>query len=227
VQSYGKKSHVVAEFRLFVDSAQTDEVEELLVDGLIHGVTTNPTILERANLSPREMPRLYSLWEQQGAQEIFFQSWGDDIETLMQHAREILALGPRVVVKIPATFVGFAAASKLVADGAPVLMTAVYNPAQAVAAASIGARYIAPYLGRLNDSGIDGVSLIAKMQSLISGTGTNVLAASVRSPSDIVDLASEGVTLFTAAPAVLRQAFQDTVSDSSAHEFDAAVLRTL
>ena len=213
--------------RFYADSADVDAVAELLASGLVHGVTTNPTILERAGRSVGDLADLYGRWEAEGAQEIFFQSWGTTVEELIEHANEILALGSLAVVKVPATRVGFAAASALVHRGARVLLTAVYSDAQALAAAAIGVRYIAPYLGRLNDAGRDGLAEIGRMQALVAGTGTDVLAASLRRPADIVDLALLGVPCFTAAPAVLFAALQDDVSDRSAAEFDAAVARGL
>jgi transaldolase len=213
--------------RFYADSADVDAVAELLATGLVHGVTTNPTILERAGRSVADVAGLYARWESEGAQEIFFQSWGSTVEELLAHADEILALGSLAVVKVPATRVGFTAASALVSRGARVLLTAVYSDAQALAAATIGVRYIAPYLGRLNDAGRNGLAEIGRMQALVAGTGTDVLAASLRSPSDIVDLALLGVPYFTAAPAVLLAALQDDVSDRSAAEFEAAVARGL
>jgi transaldolase len=211
--------------RFYADSADVVAVSELLGSGLVHGVTTNPTILERGGRAVGDMAELYTRWESEGAREIFFQSWGTTREELLSHADDILALGSLAVVKVPATRAGFAAASALVRRGARVLLTAVYSDAQALAAATIGVRYIAPYLGRLNDAGRDGFAEIGRMQALVSGSGTDVLAASLRSPADIVDLRLLGVPYFTAAPPVLLAALQDDVSDRSAAEFEAAVAR--
>ncbi|GAA3877338.1 fructose-6-phosphate aldolase [Leifsonia kafniensis] len=215
------------EIRFYADSAVLTEVGELLADGLVHGVTTNPTILERAERGVRDIPALYARWEGEGAEEIFFQAWGESKTEMLRNAHSILTLGSRAVVKVPATRIGFAAASTLVAEGASVLVTAVYSQAQALAAASMGVRYVAPYLGRLKDAGRDGVAEIAAMQQLIAGTGTEVLAASLRTPADIIDLAAAGVSYFTAAPAVILAALQSDVSDRSAEEFEAAVRRGL
>ena len=213
--------------RFYADSADVEAVSELLSAGLVHGVTTNPTILERGGRSVTEIPDLYARWESEGAKEIFFQTWGASTDELLTHADGILSLGDLAVVKVPATRIGFAAASALVERGASVLITAVYSPAQALAAATIGVRYIAPYLGRLNDAGKDGAAEIGRMQELVAGSGTDVLAASLRSPSDLVDLALRGVPYFTAAPQVLLAALQHDISDSSAAEFEAAVARGL
>lgn len=211
--------------RLYVDSADVDRVSRLLSAGVVHGVTTNPTILERGGRTAAEIPDLYARWEAEGANEIFFQTWGGDTSSFLRNADSICALGDRVVVKVPATAAGFAAASALVRGGATVLVTAVYSVAQALACASIGVRYIAPYLGRMRDAGIDGDAVIARMQEVCVGSGANVLAASLRSADDITGLRLAGVPYFTAAPDVLDQVLFNEVSDSSAVEFDAAMVR--
>ncbi|WP_336500206.1 transaldolase family protein [Microbacterium paraoxydans] len=211
--------------RLYVDSADTDRVSRLLSAGVVHGVTTNPTILERGGRTAGEIPDLYARWVDEGAREVFFQTWGGDTESFLRNAEGIRALGDRVAVKVPATAAGFAAASALVREGATVLVTAVYSVAQALACASIGAQYIAPYLGRMRDAGMDGDALIARMQEMCAGSASNVLAASLRTADDITGLRAAGVPYFTAAPDVLDQMLFHEVSDSSAAEFDAAMER--
>lgn len=211
--------------RLYVDSADVDRVSRLLTAGVVYGVTTNPTILERGGRSASEIPDLYARWVSEGAREVFFQTWGGDTASFLRNAEGIRALGDRVAVKVPATAAGFAAASALVRDGATVLVTAVYSVAQALACASIGAQYIAPYLGRMRDAGLDGDGVIARMQEVCAGSGSNVLAASLRSADDITGLRLAGVPYFTAAPDVIEQALFHEVSDSSAAEFDAAMVR--
>lgn len=211
--------------RLYVDSADVDRVGALLSAGVVHGVTTNPTILERSGRTAAEIPALYERWVGEGAGEVFFQTWGADAASFRRNAEGILALGDRVAVKVPATAEGFAAASALVRDGASVLVTAVYSVAQALACASIGVRYIAPYLGRLRDAGMDGDALITRMQAVCAGSGTDVLAASLRSPDDIVGLREAGVPYFTAAPDVIERLLFHEVSDGSAAEFEAAMVR--
>lgn len=211
--------------RLYVDSADVERVGALLASGVVRGVTTNPTILERGGRTAAEIPELYTRWVAEGAQEVFFQTWGGDAASFLRNAETIRALGDRVAVKVPATAAGFAAASALVRDGATVLVTAVYSVAQALAAASIGAQYIAPYLGRLRDAGLDGDTLITRMQAVCVDSDTNVLAASLRSADDIVALREAGVPYFTAAPDVIEQMLFHPVSDSSAAEFDAAMVR--
>lgn len=211
--------------RLYVDHANVDTVSRFLRCGIVHGVTTNPSILERGERRADEIPELYRRWEAEGARELFFQTWGSDTASLLRNAEGIRALGDLAVVKVPATREGFAAAATLVSDGASVLVTAVYSVAQALMAASLGVRYIAPYLGRLNDAGFDGEALIAQMQMVCEGSQTDVLAASLRAPSDITALRLLGISYFTAAPEVIEAMLAHELSDRSAGEFEAAMAR--
>jgi len=205
---------------LYADSADREAVGGLLGDRLIHGVTTNPTILRREGLDADAAADLYREWTGRGAAEVFFQASGADAAAMEASALRIAGLGNGAVVKVPATAVGFPVAARLAADGVPVLVTAVYSSAQAVTAAAIGVRYIAPYLGRLDDAGVDGLSLVREMVGLLAGTQTHPLVASVRSPERIVELVASGVRHVTAAPAVLRAALLHDASDAAAAVFE-------
>lgn len=208
--------------RLFVDSADAAALEPLLHGSLVHGVTTNPTILDRAGRTAAEIPALYAQWEHLGAREIFVQAWGEDAAATERRAREILELGERAVVKIVATSEGFPLAARLAREGAPVLLTGVYTVAQALAAASCSIRYIAPYLGRMREAGLGDVEEIARMQAVAGESGTEVLAASLRTPQDITDLAERGITAFTASPEVLAALLASEATDRAARDFGAA-----
>jgi transaldolase len=207
-------------YTLYADSADTSMTDPLLQQHLIAGVTTNPTILRRARKTVADLSELHAHWTELGAKEVFFQAWGATEDELLAHGREIAALGTNIVIKLPATPSGFSAAGKLIAEGETVLMTAVYSAAQAITSNAIGARYIAPYLGRLYDSGENGLEIIARMQQLLHGSDTEILAASLRSPQMIVELAQCGVRRFTAAPSVLTAALHDNTSDSAAEVFE-------
>lgn len=211
--------------RLYVDSADVNEVSPLLAAGVVRGVTTNPTILARGGRAAVDIPELYDRWVSEGADEVFFQTWGGDTDAYLRNASGLASLGEKVAVKVPATPAGFAAASVLVKQGTSVLVTAVYSVAQALSCAAMGVRYIAPYLGRMRDAGMPADALIADMQAACAGSDTNVLAASLRSADDVVSLRLAGVPFFTAAPAVIREMLWHEVSESSAAEFDSEMLR--
>jgi transaldolase len=131
-------------------------------------------------------------------------------------------------VKVPASRAGAAACARLAAHDAPTLLTAVYAPGQVLVAAAAGATYIAPYLGRLNDAGRDGIAEVVTMQQVLTATGsaTKVLLASIRSVSDMVTLAQHGIDCFTMAPAVAHDFFTDPTTAAAADTFEEAVRQT-
>lgn len=209
--------------RCFVDSADDAAVGALLRERLVHGVTTNPTILAAAGLEWSALPRTVRGWIELGASEVFLQTWGSDRAAMLEHAEALRAIAPEVAIKVPATEVGFGVAATLVERGETVLLTAVYEAPQALVAASIGVRYIAPYVGRLDDAGRDGLQEVATMAELLRGSGTEILAASVRSPQVMVALAKRGVTACTARPELLRAALASADADAAARGFEAAM----
>ncbi|WP_291050148.1 transaldolase family protein [Herbiconiux sp.] len=206
--------------KLYADSADTAQVIPLLEDGLIRGVTTNPSILARDGLSRADLPRLYDEFSAAGAQEIFFQATGGSRAELRDDAEAIAAFGHRMVVKVPATPDGFRVARELVQHEVRVLLTAVYSLAQATFAASLGVDYIAPYFGRLVDSGEDGLAKVSNMTRVLAPTRTRVLVASVRSPNAAATLALNGVSHLTADVPVLLAMMIDPVTEQSAAEFE-------
>lgn len=203
--------------RLHADSADVAAISPLLHDHLIAGVTTNPTLLARSGRSFDDIEELADRWHGEGASELFFQAVGRTTDELLATGRHIAELG--AVVKVPATREGFAAAATLAAGGVPTLVTAVYSVAQAVVAGAIGATYIAPYLGRMGDQGIDGFALIDQMRLALEQTPCRILVASVRTPQDIERLVCAGITDITAAPAVISACVQHDVSDASSAQF--------
>ena len=132
------------------------------------------------------------------------------------------------MVKLVASRAGTAACARLSAAGVPTLLTAVYDPGQAIVAASAGATYIAPYLGRLADAGRDAIGDVVAMHELLRATGseTRVLLASIRDVDSMVTLARRGVSHFTMAPAVAEAFFTDELTAAAAQAFEDAVVAT-
>lgn len=206
--------------KLYADSADIASVAPLLEDRLVHGVTNNPSILARDGFTSDDLPILYREFEAAGADEIFMQATGGDQISMLESALRIADFGPRIVVKVPATSIGFRVATRLIARDVPVLLTAVYSVAQATVAASIGAEYVAPYFGRLLDSGEDAVAKVANMNAVLASTDTRVLVASIRSPNAASTLALQGVQHITADVPVILAMMHDPVTDASAAEFE-------
>jgi transaldolase len=211
--------------RLYLDTADRGAAERLLATGLFAGVTTNPTILRRASRTVADIPGIYRWAVEGGAREVFFQAWGQDTTTLRTRGHELRSLGDRVVVKLVASRVGAAACAALAADGVPTLLTAVYNPAQAVVAAAAGATYLAPYLGKLDDAGRDALGAVTAMRELLAATGspTKILLASIRNVESVVELARHGVDRFTMAPTVAEQLFVEELTAQADKVFEDAV----
>ena len=210
--------------RFYLDSAERETVEPWLRTGLVAGVTTNPTLLQTAGVRNDGLADLVAWATAAGAGTVFVQSWGGDAAELERRGRELAALGEAVVVKVPATAEGLTATARLAADGIRVLVTAVYSATQVLPAIAAGAAFLAPYLGRMNDAGRDGVGEIAAMQRVIAASGSplRVLVASLRSPSDALGLAQAGVRDFTTAPAVFARFFDDDLTAAAVATFEAA-----
>ncbi|WP_166404706.1 transaldolase family protein [Labedella endophytica] len=206
--------------KIYADSARLDVVLPLLERGLLAGVTTNPTILHRDGFASADRAMLHTRFAEAGAQEIFLQAVGSDEASMRADAEALAALGPDVVVKVPATSVGFPVGAALAAQGTPVLVTAVYSVGQAAVAASIGAAYIAPYLGRLADSVPDPLDLVGRMDAALDGSGTRTLLASVRSVEAAERAVTAGIRHLTADVPVIVGLMSHDVSDASAAEFE-------
>lgn len=214
--------------RLYLDTADRGAAESLLATGLFAGVTTNPTILKRASKGVGDLREIYRWATAAGAREVFLQAWGEDPATLIERGQRLRDLGREVVIKFVATRAGSTACAALAARGIPTLLTAIYDPGQAIVAAAAGATYIAPYLGRLNDAGRQGIAEVVAMHEVLVATGstTKVLLASIRSVPDMVALARHGVDCFTMAPEVAEQFFTDPTTAEAARTFEDAVRET-
>ena len=214
--------------RLFLDSADPAAWARLLPLGFLHGVTTNPLLLERAG-QPCTLANLEQLARtaaRLGAREIHLQTWGEDAAQLTERGRRLAALdcGPAVAVKVPATAAGFVCARRLIDAGATVTMTAVYAEGQVLAAAALGAAYAAPYLGRLDDAGRDGRASLVRMQALAAATPLRLLAASLRAADRVVDLAAAGLDTFTFGPDVADALIAEPLTTAAAADFLRAAL---
>jgi len=215
--------------RLFLDTADTNEWDALLPRGMFYGVTTNPTLLERAN-EPCTVENLHKLASKalQYTDEFMCQSWGATADDLFQTGMAISEYDrERVVIKVPVTATGAEAASKLTKAGVRICFTACYNKKQALIAASSGVEYIAPYLGRITDNGKDGYDECRQMQNIVDGlgSGTRILVASLRDADTIAKLAMEGLDTFTFNPDVAREIFDEPLTDNAAEEFEEAAAR--
>ena len=217
--------------RLFLDTAVKSEWESLLPLGIFHGITTNPTLLERAGLECT-ISAVQTLAKEAlsmvGCDEFMCQTWGRTATETYNVGMQLSEIDrEKIVVKVPVTMEGTAAASKLIQSGVRVCLTACYNSDQAIVAAGLGAEYIAPYLGRMTDSGKDGIEECKRMQDIVHGmnSSTRIFVASIRDTKSLGDLMSHGMESFTFSPDIARELFSETLTITAAAEFEAAAKR--
>lgn len=211
---------------LFLDTAEIAAWDDWLSKGLFYGVTTNPTLLERADIpcTLEQLKRLAVAAFERGAQEVHLQTWGTDVGALVRRGHAIAAIDSRVVVKVPITVTGTEAAAQLLQQGIRVTLTGVYAVHQALIAAALKADYAAPYLGRMTDLGQDGRQEIMTMQAGLNGvnSATKLLVASIRSIDDMTVLAQQSLDTFTISPAIAAQLFQVEATIKAADVFEKA-----
>jgi transaldolase len=215
-----------SQLRFYLDSADVSQWQAWLPSGLFYGVTSNPLLLEKAQ-QPCNLANLKNLANQafdQGMQEVQIQTWGKSVAELRERGEAIAAIDPRVIVKVPTTQQGTTAASQLIAQGIPVTLTALYAVHQALIGAALGAHYVAPYLGRINDLGQNGRETLSTMQRALDGveSQTRILAASIRTIGDIPFLASRGLNTFTFSTAIAEAFFQVDATAQATQDFERA-----
>ena len=209
---------------LYVDSAEREVAEPLLRQGVFAGLTTNPALLKRAGLRWADLSALVDWALVAGARSVFLQTSGQTSSELVDRGAALHAVAPEVVVKVPATGPGIEAACSLAGAKVPVLVTAVYARYQAVGALAAGAQFLAPYLGRMDDAGLDGLDEIRAMQRAVEATRstTRILAASVRTPTQVLQLAEAGVCDVTLSPAAWDAFFANDLTKAAVAAFDEA-----
>jgi transaldolase len=218
--------------QLLLDTADPEVWRTWLPSGLFRGVTTNPTLLHRAG-QPCSLVGLRGLAREAfslGAQEIHLQTWGADVEAATACGLGLAAIDPaRVLVKVPLTREGAETARRLIEAGVPVTFTACYAAPQVLIAAALGARYVAPYLGRISDSGRDGHAELEAMQRCLDGLGssTRLLVASLRQPDDLARLAAAGMGTFTLSGALAAALFACEATRDAAAQFERDALASL
>jgi TalC/MipB family fructose-6-phosphate aldolase len=210
---------------LYVDSADRSALEPLLETGLFAGIATNPTLLARAGLDQDGLASFYAWAVERGAGTVFMQTLGSTPGDVVDSGRRLREIGEGVVVKVPATRAGLTAARMLADEGVPVLLTAVYHPTQALLAVAAGAHFIAPYVGRMNDNGRDGVGSAGLIHRISAEAGVRVLVASLRSVDDVAALAGAGVPDFALNPELAALMLADELTDRAAAEFEAVAGR--
>lgn len=204
--------------KLFIDTANIDEIIEANNMGVIAGVTTNPTLVAREGKDFWEtIKTIASIVDGPISGEVT----RDDAEGMIEEGREIAKVHPNMVVKIPMTGEGMKATKVLSKEGIKTNVTLVFTAGQALLAANAGATYVSPFLGRLDDIATDGMELIEKIVSIfkIHGIKTEIIAASIRSPLHVVDAAQAGAHISTVPYKVIMQLLNHPLTDSGIDRF--------
>lgn len=205
--------------RIFIDSANVDEITEAFHTGLIDGVTTNPTLIKKSNREPTSVYRdLVGL----GVTDISMEVMGSENEMI----EEALALNEEfdkyATIKLPMTTEGLKVCRYLSSFGIRTNVTLIFNAAQALLAAKSGATYVSPFVGRIDDQGYAGLEVVRSIAGLYGQTGqtTQVLAASIRTPHRAVRSFYNGASIVTIPPRVFHKMYDHVLTDVGLQIFE-------
>ncbi len=207
--------------KIFLDTAVRDEIREMVQIGLVDGVTTNPSLLKVANAPYRDVIReICEMVPGPVSAEVVSEDWNG----MVSEGRELAGIAGNVVVKIPMTPDGMRAVSILKGEGIASNVTLIFSANQALLAAKAGARYVSPFVGRLDDIGHDGMEVVEEILEVYSGYEfeTEVIVASVRHPLHVTQAALLGADIATVPTKILKAMFKHPLTDAGIEKFLAA-----
>ena len=191
--------------KIFLDSANIEDIKKAYDMGAISGVTTNPSIISRENRKFDDI--LADVTKIMVDGPVFAEVLSLDAEGMIKEGRALAKKSKNIVVKIPMIPEGLKAVKTLAGEGITVCVTVIFSAPQAILAANAGASYVAPFVGRLDDIGENGLDLAAEIREIFDAQGieTKIVAASVRHPVHVVELAKMGVDVATMPVKVIMQ----------------------
>lgn len=204
--------------KIFIDSANVDEIREMVEFGIVDGVTTNPSLVAKTGRKFEDV--LADICEAVDG-PISAEVVSTDAAGMIEEGKKLAALHPNIVVKVPMIAEGLKATSALSAAGIRVNVTLIFQPAQALLAAKAGAAYVSPFVGRLDDLGQDGMDMIATLVETFANYEypTEVLVASIRGPLHFIEAARLGAHVGTCPPSTIRQLLKHPLTDSGLESF--------
>jgi len=204
--------------KLFIDSADIDEITEAQALGVLDGVTTNPSLIARTG-KPFEQVVREILKVIDGP--VNLEVVGTDAETMVAEGRKLAAFGENVVVKIPMLPEGLKAVKRLTSEGFKTNVTLIFSPSQALLAAKAGASYVSPFVGRLDDISHEGMEVVAQIREIYDNYdyGTEILAASLRHPIHFIEAARLGADVATLPLKVILSLTQHPLTDKGLATF--------
>ncbi|NND86440.1 MAG: fructose-6-phosphate aldolase [Nitrosopumilus sp.] len=189
--------------KIFLDTANLESIKKFNDMGLLDGITTNPSLMSKEGGNPKDaMAEITKIIKGDVSLEVV----STEYSGMMEEGKRLREYGDNVVVKVPMTPDGLKACKSLSSEGIPVNVTLIFSPNQALLAAKSGARYVSPFIGRLDDIGQNGINLIQEIKEIFKNyphLKTQILVASVRHPIHVVDAAKIGADVVTLPPAVL------------------------
>lgn len=205
---------------LYLDSANLDQIREVVSLGIITGVTTNPSLLAKEDPTVDIRDRIREIHQLVGG-HCSVEVVSTDADGMVKEAEEILSWFPEATIKIPMIPEGLKATRRLAQQNIPVNMTLIFSPAQALAAHNAGARYVSIFLGRIDDVASDGMRTLADVCEIweVQGLDSFIIAASVRHPMHIVEAAKVGAHIATVPYEVLQKALHHPLTDIGLEKF--------
>ncbi|EFM39243.1 fructose-6-phosphate aldolase [Peptostreptococcaceae bacterium AS15] len=204
--------------KIFLDTANIDEIKEGASWGIVDGVTTNPSLIAKEKRDFKQVVKeICDIVDGPISAEVI----SEDSEGMINEARELVKIHKNIVIKIPMTVEGLKAVSKLSKEGIKTNVTLIFSPNQALLAAKAGATYVSPFLGRLDDVGSQGMDLVRTIVEIFFNYDydTEVIAASIRHPLHVVDAALAGAHIATIPMKVLQQMVKHPLTDKGIESF--------
>ena len=196
--------------RIFLDTADFEEIKAADKTGLIDGVTTNPTLIRKSGRDPLDV---YQDIKELGISDISMEVTGD-LNQMIEDGNRLNEMFSEVItIKVPMTVEGLQACKYFSEDNIRTNVTLVFNAAQAVLAAKAGATYVSPFVGRIDDQGYAGTEVVRSCVDLLRRTNTQVLAASIRSTQRVVRCFYSGADVVTMPPGVFWQMYNHVLTD--------------
>ncbi|MBA4453537.1 MAG: fructose-6-phosphate aldolase [Nitrosopumilaceae archaeon] len=204
--------------KIFLDTANLESIKKFNDMGLLDGITTNPSLMSKEGGNPKDgMAEITKIIKGDVSLEVL----STEYSGMVEEGKKLRDYGENVVVKVPMTPDGLRACKALTTEGIPVNVTLIFSSNQAVLAAKAGAKYVSPFIGRLDDIGHDGMNLIQEIKTIFSNYNfkTQILVASVRHPLHVVDAAKIGADVVTLPPAVLDKMLKHPLTDIGLKNF--------
>ncbi len=205
--------------KFFIDTADLNEIKELATTGMVDGVTTNPSLAAKQGMDFKELiAEVCKVVPGPVSAEVT----ALDYDTMIKEAEVLRKIARNVTIKVPLTQDGLKVCRALSAEGTMVNVTLCFTCGQAILAAKAGATFVSPFVGRLDDLGVNGMQLIADIVQVYDNYEdfkTQVLVASVRSPEHIINAGRIGADVITAPPKVIRQLYHHPLTDSGLKTF--------